>query len=44
MHSEKEALEIVDAFLATDYSHEDRHTRRIDMISEYEASKKLPPL
>ncbi len=44
MHSEKEALEIVDAFLATDYSNEDRHTRRIDMISEYEVSKKLPPL
>ena len=44
MHSEKEALAIVDAFLATDYSGEDRHTRRIDMISEYEESKKLPPL
>ena len=44
MHSEKEALEIVDAFLATEYSNEDRHTRRIDMISEYEESKKLPPL
>ena len=44
MHSEKEALEIVDAFLATDYSNEDRHTRRIDMISEYEESKNLPPL
>ena len=44
MHSEKEALAIVDAFIATDYSGEDRHTRRIDMISEYEESKKLPPL
>ena len=44
MHTEKEALEIVDAFLATDYSNEERHTRRIDMISEYEESKKLPPL
>jgi ribose 5-phosphate isomerase B len=44
MNSEAEALEIVDAFLATPYSGEDRHTRRIDMISDYEASKKLPPL
>lgn len=44
MHSEKEALEIVDAFLSTDYSNEERHTRRIDMISDYEVSKKLPPL
>ena len=44
MHTEKEALEIVDAFLVTDYSNEERHTRRIDMISEYEESKKLPPL
>jgi ribose 5-phosphate isomerase B len=44
MHSEREALEIVDAFIATDYSGEERHTRRIDMISEYEESKRLPPL
>jgi ribose 5-phosphate isomerase B len=44
MNSQTEALEIVDAFLATPYSGEDRHTRRIDMISDYEVSKKLPPL
>jgi ribose 5-phosphate isomerase B len=44
MNSESEALAIVDAFLATPYSGEDRHTRRIDMISDYEVSKKLPPL
>ena len=44
MNSEAEALAIVDAFLATPYSGEDRHTRRIDMISDYEVSKKLPPL
>ena len=44
MNSQTEALEIVDAFLATPYSGEDRHTRRIEMISDYEASKKLPPL
>jgi ribose 5-phosphate isomerase B len=44
MNSEAEALAIVDAFLATPYSGEDRHTRRIEMISEYEVSRKLPPL
>ncbi len=44
MNSESEALAIVDAFLTTPYSGEDRHTRRIDMISDYEVSKKLPPL
>jgi ribose 5-phosphate isomerase B len=44
MNSESEALAIVDAFLATPYSGEDRHTRRINMISDYEVSKKLPPL
>ena len=44
MNSQTEALEIVDAFLTTPYSGEDRHTRRIDMISDYEVSKKLPPL
>jgi ribose 5-phosphate isomerase B len=44
MNSESEALAIVDAFLATPYSGEDRHTRRIDMISDYEVSKKLPQL
>ena len=44
MHSEDEATGFVETFLATDYSGEDRHTRRIDMLSAYESTGKLPPL
>ncbi|MEV0803867.1 ribose-5-phosphate isomerase, partial [Kribbella sp. NPDC050281] len=33
MHSEEEATGFVETFLATDYSGEERHTRRIDMLS-----------
>ncbi len=44
MHSEDEATGFVETFLATDYSGEDRHTRRIDMLTAYESTGKLPPL
>ena len=44
MHSEDEATGFVDTFLATDYSGEDRHTRRIEMLSAYESTGELPPL
>ena len=44
MHSEEEATGFIDTFLATDYSGEARHTRRIDMLSDYEATGELPPL
>ena len=36
MHSTDEALAIVDAFLATEFSHGARHQRRIDQLAEYE--------
>jgi ribose 5-phosphate isomerase B len=44
MHSEDEATSFVETFLATDYSGEARHTRRIDMLSAYESTGELPPL
>ena len=44
MHDEATALGLVEAFLATAYSGEDRHTRRITMIADYECSRELPPL
>jgi len=44
MHSEEEATGFVDTFLATEYSGEERHTRRIDMLSGYESTGELPPL
>ena len=36
MHSIEEATEIADAFIATDFSGDPRHQRRIDLLSEYE--------
>jgi ribose 5-phosphate isomerase B len=44
MHDEADALAFVEAFLETPYSRDDRHTRRIGMIAEYETSGALPPL
>ena len=39
-----EALAIVAAFLATPFSGDDRHQRRIGMLADYEASHVLPEL
>jgi ribose 5-phosphate isomerase B len=44
MHTAEEATGFVETFLATDYSGEDRHTRRIDMLTNYESSGELPPV
>ena len=44
MHDEATALTLVEAFLATPYSGEARHTRRIEMLSSYETTRQLPPL
>ncbi|MEV0845775.1 ribose-5-phosphate isomerase [Streptomyces sp. NPDC049954] len=44
MHSTDEATSFVEVFLATPYSDEARHTRRIDMLSAYEKTGELPPL
>ncbi len=38
MHSTQEALAIVDAFLTTAFSGDERHQRRIDLLSGFEAT------
>jgi len=43
-HSAEEAVAIVDAFLATPFSGEARHARRIAQLAEYERTRELPPL
>lgn len=40
MHSEGEAIEIVEAFISTDFSNDARHIRRIDQLTEYETRSK----
>lgn len=42
MHSLEETLAIVDAFLATPWSGEERHQRRIDILGEYEKTGVAP--
>lgn len=42
MHSPEEALKIVDAFLDQAWSEEERHQRRIDILSEYERTGIAP--
>jgi ribose 5-phosphate isomerase B len=44
MHSLEDAVGFVELFLATPYSGEDRHNRRIKMLESYEATGELPPL
>ncbi|WKD60593.1 Ribose-5-phosphate isomerase B [Corynebacterium ciconiae DSM 44920] len=42
MHTEEEALSIVDAFLDQEWSQEDRHQRRIDIIADFEKTGVAP--
>jgi ribose 5-phosphate isomerase B len=43
-HTLDEAASFVDAFLATPFSGNPRHARRIAQVSEYEQTRKLPDL
>ncbi|SMC84430.1 ribose-5-phosphate isomerase [Janibacter indicus] len=44
MQSVDESKEMVRVFLGTDFSGEERHQRRIDMVSAFEADGTVPPL
>ena len=41
MHDEKLCLELVDTFLSTPFSNDERHVRRIGLISKYEEEGQL---
>ncbi|MEY3515144.1 MAG: ribose-5-phosphate isomerase, partial [Actinomycetota bacterium] len=44
MHTENDSLAIIDAFINTDFSGDQRHLRRINQISDYENGHQMPPL
>ncbi|HWG94790.1 MAG TPA: ribose-5-phosphate isomerase [Mycobacteriales bacterium] len=44
MHDEATALRLVEVFLSTPFSADERHARRIGMLAEYERTGVLPPL
>ncbi|HET6635070.1 MAG TPA: ribose-5-phosphate isomerase [Streptomyces sp.] len=44
MHSTEEAVRLVETFLTTEFTGEERHQRRIDMLTAYERTHKLPPV
>jgi ribose 5-phosphate isomerase B len=44
MHSQDEATKFVETFLNTPFSGDERHIRRIDMLSAYETTRELPPV
>lgn len=41
-HDEATALALIDAFLAEPFSGEERHVRRIDIVSDYEIAHEAP--
>jgi ribose 5-phosphate isomerase B len=43
MHDEEFCLKLVDTFLATPFSGDERHVRRIGLIADYETGGKVKP-
>ncbi|MBA3309298.1 MAG: ribose-5-phosphate isomerase [Nocardioidaceae bacterium] len=43
MHSADDATRLVEVFLATDFTGEERHVRRIAILTDYEKTGQLPP-
>ncbi|MCW7945290.1 ribose 5-phosphate isomerase [Streptomyces hygroscopicus] len=44
MHTQQEATKFVETFLNTPFSGDERHVRRIEMLSRYETTGELPPV
>ena len=44
MHPVDDIIRFVDTFVTTSFSRDDRHARRIAMLSRYEETGELPPL
>jgi ribose 5-phosphate isomerase B len=44
MHSQSEATRLVERFLTTPFSGDERHARRIAMLTAYESTGELPEL
>ena len=44
MHSVEDMTRFIEVFLATPFTHDERHVRRIGMMAAYETTGDLPPL